>query len=61
MHNIPSSLLRQNHPRFLVVDDGTLIIAQGDKTIPLDKADIARLRDFVNRFDRDQEASHASA
>lgn len=56
---IPDFLLRAKQPRFLVSDDGTLIITQGDQTIPLAPVDIARLRDFVNRFD--PETSHAHA
>lgn len=56
---IPDFLRRDTHPRYLVTDDGTLIIALGDLTIPLAPPDIARLRDFVNRFD--SEAHHVDA
>lgn len=55
---IPAYLLRQTPaPRYLVADDGSLTITTGDQTIVLERADIARLRDFVNRFE--QESSHA--
>lgn len=55
---VPAYLLRQTPvPRYLVADDGSLTITTGDQTIVLERADIARLRDFVNRFD--QEPSHA--
>jgi hypothetical protein len=55
---IPAYLLRQTPvPRYLVADDGSLTITTGEQTIVLERADIARLRDFVNRFE--QEPSHA--
>jgi hypothetical protein len=54
--NIPTFLRRETHPRYLVADDGTLIITLRDQTIPLDRHDIERLRNFVNRFD--QEGDH---
>lgn len=37
--------------RFMVADDNTLTIAEGDKTICLTPADIERLSRFVNRFE----------
>ncbi|MBK6742486.1 MAG: hypothetical protein IPG66_05710 [Hydrogenophilales bacterium] len=55
---IPAYLLRQTPvPRYLVADDGSLTITTGEQTIVLERGDIARLRDFVNRFE--QEPSHA--
>lgn len=56
MDAIPAFLLHDNQPRFLVSDDGNLIIAKGEQTIVLDAQDIERLSRFVQKFDKGEPA-----